>query len=219
LTIIFGTLGALASPNLRILAGNLVIISVGTLLITFSIGTPEAAAAGFVYLIHSTLVTAALFLIADIISKQRGRAHDYFVVARKMKHQALLGGLFLVVAMAIAGLPPFSGFLGKLIVLQSAMNSAHQIWVWAIILISSLATIIAFSRAGTTLFWRTTRSHDNDSSPISKWYIGGALLLLVSSPLISLFGAHLIEYSHSAAAQLYDIPYLIDAMQLDGGEQ
>ena len=215
LTIAIGTVGMLASTNLRMLVGNLVIISVGTLLIGFALRTPEASAAAFLYLIHSTLVTAALFLIADMLSQQRGRARDYFVVARKIKQQALLGVLFIVAAMAVAGLPPLSGFLGKLVILQSAINSEQRIWVWSAILISSLITIIALSRAGTTLFWRHGSGHD-ESTGVSKWQLGGSVLLLAASPLLAIFGANVIEYTNSAAAQLHDLPYLIEVLELDG---
>jgi multicomponent K+:H+ antiporter subunit D len=219
LSVIAGTIGALASPNLRTLAGNLVIVSVGTLLIAFALRTPEATAAGLFYLLHSTVVSAALFLIADMLGQQRGKALDYFVIARKIKQHALLGVLFLV-AMAVAGLPPFSGFLGKLVILQSAGNSDQTVWVWSIILLSSLMTIIALSRAGTTLFWRNTPSHDAADAPgVSKWQLGGAVLLLGASPLLALFGASVIEYTNSAAAQLHDIPYLLEVMNLQGGAQ
>lgn len=220
LTVVIGTIGALAGPNLRSLAGNLVIVSVGTLLIAFALGTPEASAAGFLYLIHSTLVTAALFLLADMIGQQRGRALDYFVIARKLQQQSLFGILFIIVAMAVAGLPPFSGFLGKLVILQSAIDSEQRTWVWLVILMSSLMTIIALSRAGTTLFWRTSQSNDNDNSlSVSKWQLGGALLLLLASPLIALFGASIIDYTNGAAAQLHDIDSLINIMNLDGASQ
>jgi multicomponent K+:H+ antiporter subunit D len=220
ITIVAGTIGALASPNLRSLAGNLVIVSVGTLLIAFALHTPEATAAAFLYLIHSTLVTAALFLLADMIGQQRGRALDYFVIARKLQQQSLLGILFVIVAMAIAGLPPFSGFLGKLVILQSAIDSDHRSWVWAIILVSSLMTIIALSRAGTTLFWRNSQSNQTDNSlTVSKWQLSGTLLLLSASPLIALFGASIIDYTNSAAAQLHDVQSLIEIMELGGGSQ
>ncbi len=220
LTIVAGTIGALASPNLRTLAGNLVIISVGTLLITFSLRTPEATAAGLFYLIHSTLVTGALFLIADMVGQQRGKALDYFVIAREIKQKALLGVLFLIAAMALAGLPPFAGFLGKLVILQSATGSDQIVWVWSIILVPSLITIIALSRAGTTLFWRNTPSRDASESPgVSKWQLSGTLLLLGASPLFALFGASIIEYTNSAAAQLHDIDYLLEVMNLGGDAQ
>jgi multicomponent K+:H+ antiporter subunit D len=220
LSIVAGTIGALASPNLRTLAGNLVVVSVGTLLIAFALRTPEATAAGLLYLIHSTIITGALFLIADMLGQQRGKALDYFVIARKMKQQALLGVMFVVAAMAVAGLPPFAGFLGKLVVLQSAINTDYTAWVWSIILISSLATIVALSRAGTTLFWRNTPSHDAAESPgISKWQLGGTGLLLIASPMLALFGASVIEYTNNAAEQLHDIPYLLEVMNLQGDAQ
>jgi len=216
ITIILGTIGALASTNLRTLIGNLVVVSVGTLLITFALRTPEATAAGLFYLLHSTLITGALFLIADMLGQQRGKALDYFVIARKIKQQALLGILFIIGAMTIAGLPPFSGFLGKLIILQSAATATQQIWVWSIILLSSLMTIIALSRAGTTLFWRYSQSNNSNQQPsVSKWQISGAVLLLAASPLLSLFGGSVVEYTDNAATQLHDVPYLIDVMQLE----
>ncbi len=220
LTLVLGTIGALASTNLRILIGNLVLVSVGTLLIAFALRTPEATAAGLFYLIHSTLITGALFLIADMLGQQRGKALDYFVIARKMKQQSLLGILFVIAAMTVAGLPPFSGFLGKLVILQSATNTDERLWVWSIILLASLATIIALSRAGTTMFWRYTKSNQAAQvHDISKWKIGGAVVLLGASPVLSLFGASIVEYTNNAAAQLHDVPQLIELMNLKGDAQ
>ncbi len=220
ITVIAGTIGALASTNLRLMIGNLVIVSIGTILIGFSIRTPEATAASFFYLIHSTLISAALFLLADMLGQQRGKASDYFVKARKVKHQTLMGVMFMVAAMAIAGLPPFSGFLGKLVILQSVTLGGDRVWVWPLILISSLVTIIALSRAGSTLFFRAIPRADTSSSDkISKWQLSGALLLLSASPVLSLFAASIIEYTNSAAIQLHDIDYLIQVMKLDGSVQ
>lgn len=220
LTIVVGTIGALASTNLRTLAGYLVIVSVGTLLICFALRTEQATAAGLLYLLHSTLISAALFLIADMLGKQRGKAFDYFVIARKIKQQSLIGIAFIIAAMTVAGLPPFSGFLGKLVILQSAANADQKVWVWTVILLSSLATIIALSRAGTTLFWRYAPSQNTlETSDVSKWQITGVCVLLGASPLMSLFGANVLEYANMAAAQLHDIPYLLKVLNLEGSAQ
>ena len=143
---------------------------------------------------------------------------DYVVIAMKIKQKAVLGCVFVDAAMSIAGLPPFSGFLGKLVVLQSAAASEQIVWVWSVILVSSLITIIALSRAGTTLFWRSTHSHDvAESAGVSQWQLWGTLLLLGASPLLALFGASFIEYTNNAAAQLHDIQSLIKVMKLEGG--
>jgi multicomponent K+:H+ antiporter subunit D len=215
LTIIAGAIGALASPNLRNLAANLVVISVGTLLIAFALRTPEATAAGLFYLVHSTLVTGALFLIADMIGQQRGKALDWFVMARKVSQPALLGILFFVAAMTVAGLPPFSGFIGKLVILQSAHSAAEMLWIWPVILLAGLISIIALSRAGTTLFWRYTGDGDKSQlQTLSRWQISGAVLLLVASPLLVIFGAAVTQYTDTAAAQLHQLQGLFEVMNL-----
>ncbi|WP_088329172.1 monovalent cation/H+ antiporter subunit D [Lacimicrobium sp. SS2-24] len=218
LTITIGAIGALASPNLRHLAANLVIISVGTLLVAFALRTPEATAAGLFYLVHSTLVTGALFLIADMLGQQRGKALDWFVMARKVSQPALLGILFFVAAMTVAGLPPFSGFIGKLVILQSAHSAAEMLWIWPIILIAGLVSIVALSRAGTTLFWRYSGEGDN-TQKLSRWQISGAILLLLGSPLMVIFGASVTDYTQAAATQLHGLQGLFEVMNLQGGSK
>ncbi|WP_414829234.1 monovalent cation/H+ antiporter subunit D [Alteromonas sp. H39] len=220
LTVTAGSIGALASPNLRTLNSNLIIVSVGTLLIAFALRTPEATAAGLFYLIHSTVISATLFLVADMVGQQRGKALDRFVLARKVKQQTAFGILFFIAALAVAGLPPFSGFLGKLMVLQAATGAAEKLWVWTFVLISSLVTIVALSRAGTTLFWRYPENSDpSDSKSASIWQLSGAVLLLVASPAMVVFGGYVIQYTTDAAAQLHNVPYLLEAMNLREGAQ
>ena len=220
LTVAAGSVGALASPNLRMLNSNLIIVSVGTLLIAFALRTPEATAAGLYYLVHSTLISASLFLIADMIGEQRGKALDRFVKARKVKQQAAFGILFFVAALGVAGLPPFSGFLGKLMILQSATGAAEKLWVWGFILLSSLVTIVALSRAGTTLFWRYPENSDpSDSKDASKWQVSAAALLLLASPAMVVLGGYVVEYTTAAAEQLHNVPYLIETLNLREGGQ
>ena len=218
LTMVAGSFGALASPNLRMLAGNLVLISVGTLLIAFSLRSVEASAAGMYYLIHSTLITAGLFLVADMIGQQRGKALDRFVMARRVQQPALLGAMFFFCAIAVAGLPPLSGFLGKLVILQAAHSAAEQIWVWGAILVSSLIAIIALSRAGTTLFWRHNNANKdaNEETSVSKWQITGTVLLLAASPVVVVFGAPVLAFTQDAAQQLHDISSLLELLNLKG---
>lgn len=222
-TIVIGTVGTLVSPTLRGMAGNLVIVSVGTLLVAFALRTPEATAAAFMYLIHSTLATAALFLIADMIGLQRGKAVDRFVISRKLKSQSLLGVCFFVIAMVVAGLPPFSGFLGKLLILQAPTLNEDKLIIFSTILISSLVTIVAFSRAGTTIFFRHAPVRDpakdlSDSPDLSPWQIAGVAVLLIASPAIAIFGAQVIDITQLAAEQLHDVNILIDVMRLRGAE-
>jgi multicomponent K+:H+ antiporter subunit D len=216
-TLVIGTIGVITNPTLRGLAGNLVIVSVGTLLMAFAMRSTEATSAAFFYLIHSTLASAVLFLLAEMIGQQRGKALDRFVISRKLKNQTFLGICFFISAMAAAGLPPFSGFLGKLVILQAAVTMEQKIIVYSTLLISSLVTIVAFSRAGTTIFWRHAGNKDvSDSPSVMVWQKVGILVLLIAAPLLSLGGAHMLTLTGMAAAELHNVPALIELMGLGG---
>ncbi len=218
-TMVIGTIGALSNPSLRGMAGNLVIVSIGTLLLAFALRTPEATAAAFYYLLHSTLATAVLFLVADMIGLQRGKAVDRFVVTRKLRNQVFLGVCFFITAMAVAGLPPFSGFLGKLVVLQAAVTNDEKAIVYLTLLISSLVTIVAFSRAGTTIFMRHAPTKDvSDTPAVSQWQIAGTMFLLTAIPLLSIAGASVLNLTEMAASSLHDVQSIIDIMGLERGE-
>lgn len=220
LTVIVGTIGVLASPNLRNIAANTVLISVGTLLMAFSIRSPEASAAAFYYALHSTLISAVLFMLADMIGQQRGKAFDRFVVAKKVTQPTLLGALFFVAAMVVVGLPPFSGFIGKVVVLQSAASGLDKALVWSTVLISTLLTIIALARAGTTLFWRHAgESTNSENESASFWQVVGVALLLVASPVMAIFAGPITEYTATAATQLHDVRLPVSVLQLQGGPQ
>ena len=60
----------------------------------------------------------------------------------------LVGGLFFVTAVTVAGLPPLSGFVGKLMVLEAAQSAPAAIVIWCVLLVAALVVIVAAARAG-----------------------------------------------------------------------
>ncbi len=215
LTLIMGAIGVLASPNLRLTVANLVIVSVGTLMIAIAMQRESATSAALYYMIHTTLVTGALFLLADLISKQRGKAEDRYVIARKMKHGKVIGIAFFIAALTVVGMPPLSGFVGKTLLLQATQGMNEIAWVWPTILIAGLASLVAISRAGTTIFWRYAGESTNDE-PIPPLKLIAVTLLLSASPLLVIFGGPVTDFTNLAAAQLHDSAQSIDAL-LPGG--
>ncbi|MGD8442102.1 MAG: monovalent cation/H+ antiporter subunit D [Desulfobacterales bacterium] len=208
-TIALGSIGVYAATSLRILTANLVIVSVGTLLITFVIEGGQSLLAGFYYLPHSTAVTAALFLIADQIGTQRGVEMDRFVKARPVTHATLLGSVFLIAAIAAIGLPPLSGFVGKLLILHSASRFAEQVWVWPALLASSLMTMIAFSRAGSTFFWHVSAKEAVAGLKVRFTQIAAIFILLSTTAVMTVFADAILTYSQDAAEDLRRDPTVI----------
>jgi multicomponent K+:H+ antiporter subunit D len=211
LTVVMGAIGVLASPSLRLTSANLVVVSVGTLMVAIAMEREAATSAALYYMIHSTLVTGALFLIADLVSKQRGKAEDRYVIARQMPQAKLIGIAFFIAALVVIGMPPLSGFVGKILILQAAQSVTEIAWLWPVILLSSLVCLVAISRAGTTIFWRSSGEASVDV-PIPRLKLIAVGLLLVTSPLLVVFGGLVIEYTDLAAAQLHDHAGLINTV-------
>lgn len=215
-TLIFGMFGALAAPTLRLLTANMVIVSVGTLLLAFVINAGNSLGAGLFYLVHSTLICGALFLLADQIHVQRGPAQDRFVVSRPMQQGGLLGILFFISAVAVVGLPPLSGFIGKALVLQAVVDAAEQRWVWPAVLISSLIALVAFARAGTSLFWHLSgKKPGNETAKPTQ--LLAIMLLLAAMPVLTVFAGPITEYTEQAAAGIKTSNTQIQTLISDSG--
>ena len=156
ITSIYGVIGAIAAERLRRFVGFMVLSSVGTLLIAIAMFNTQAWSAALYYLVHSTLIAAAFYLFCGWITAQRGTFKDHLKVAPKIKNEKAAALTYFLIAMMMAGLPPFSGFLGKVFILQATAETAYQGWIIAIILIVSLLSILAFTRVGFILFWRAS---------------------------------------------------------------
>jgi multicomponent K+:H+ antiporter subunit D len=115
-TLVLAAMGALAARRLRTLVAYLVVASAGTLLLALGLGRSDTLAAGLFYLVNSTLVAAAWFLLADRVTAGRGVAGDTAGRPRRRPAGALAAGVaFFIAAVAVAsaGLPPLAGFSGQ----------------------------------------------------------------------------------------------------------
>lgn len=176
-TLAVGTVGLLGSRTLRDLAAFAVIASMGTLLAVVGLFDEPGLAAGLYYLVHSTLAGAALFLIAGLVQEQRGGAGDRLSTAPAIANETLMGGLFLLTAIAMVGLPPLSGFIGKVMILQASRSAASWPWVWTFILAASLLMTFGFARAGSILFWASGPKGE-DRPPMPAPSLAAVLLLI-----------------------------------------
>ncbi|NBE07671.1 monovalent cation/H+ antiporter subunit D [Paragemmobacter ruber] len=204
-----GILGATTLPRLAAFAG---IASMGTLFTAFSAFTPQATAAGLYYLLHSTLATAAIFLIADLVADRRGNGS--LTAQPRIAQQGLIAGLFFSNAIALAGMPPLSGFLGKLLVLDALRADAALIWT--VILVSSFLMVLGFGRAGSVLFWKShavgdAAEPDHRPEPLAFVAVGGLLAGLVA---LTVFAGPVMGWLEGTAAALHAPDAYIAANQL-----
>ncbi|WP_416240583.1 monovalent cation/H+ antiporter subunit D [Acinetobacter sp. CFCC 10889] len=160
-TSLYGAISAIGAERLRRFVGFMILSSVGTILVAIALLNETAWSAGLYYMVHSTIIAASFYLLCGWITSQRGAFKDHLKIAPKMKQEKAASITFFIIALMMAGLPPFSGFLGKVLILQATADSPYQLWIIIIVLLVSLLSILAFTRAGFVLFWRATKPEDN----------------------------------------------------------
>ncbi|WP_304639782.1 monovalent cation/H+ antiporter subunit D [Pseudomonas sp.] len=211
-TIALGAIGALAASTLSGLVAYLVVLSVGILLSGIAIGNQGALTAALYYLAHSTWISGALFLMAGMLGRMRGPRFGVRLLAGpKLPNGLLLSGLFFIAAISVVGMPPLSGFIGKVLLLGSAGTGATAGWLYATVLGGGLIVLVALSRAGSTLFWR----HDpapTAGEPLDPVRLAAMAVLLLSSPVMVLFAAPLLDYLDATALQLLEPSGYIDSV-------
>ena len=150
-----GMTGVMGARRLDRLVAFSVIGSMGMLITAVALFTPAGITAALYYVIHSTLATAALFLIVDLVRSGRGEDGLSLHASKPIAGGPMIAALFFTAAIAMTGLPPLSGFVGKLLILDAAFGTP-LVWVtWAVILGSSLVAVVGFSRAGSVIFWKS----------------------------------------------------------------
>ena len=214
-SLVLAVLGVLSARRLRGLIAYLVVASAGTLLLAIGLSTTDSIAAGLFYLVHSTLTASVWFLVADRIADVRECGDELqHSVPMHPRVWAPMGVAFLISAVAVAGMPPLAGFLGKALLLDAASTTRYGTWVFVGVLLSSFGVLIALSRAGTTIFWRRGAQADavlrSDATNRSKGAaIAFGLGLVIAT---SIFAKPIGDYTNAAAVQLADRRGYIDAV-------
>lgn len=154
LTMTLGAIGAVAYSDIKKIVAYNVIVGVGFILAGFASFTLDGIAGSIYYLIHDILIKGLIFLIAGTIISLTGtsklsnmsgliRAHPY------------LGWMFFITALSISGIPPLSGFLGKVFITQGTFEVGY-FWLGAIGLITSLMVLYSVMKIFMNVFWGET---------------------------------------------------------------
>jgi multicomponent K+:H+ antiporter subunit D len=210
-TLAIGTIGVLASRTLVELVCYSVVASMGTLLIAVGVSDAVSLSAALYYVVHSTLAAASLFLIADLVVERRGRFLGRLVPSPPFRHEQLLAGLFLLAALSTVGMPPLSGFIGKLLILDATRTSSQFAGIWWTILLTSLLLIVGFARAGSILFWKRTEGRLAGVKPagsLAMRITAVAVILGLTAALTVFAGPVMDEMNHTVNQLLEPARYV-----------
>jgi len=194
LTLLVAAAGALSARDVRSLIGWSVVASAGLLVCAVAMGGTMALSGALFYLIGSTLATALLFLNTTAIDEAGPRLAAADAVPGAA--WAWTGALFFIGAAALAGLPPFAGFIGKAVVLAGSVNQAWQVWLWFAILGGGLVSMLAYARMGSRLFWK------RDAAGNTPAYLLPCIAVATALVCLTVFAAPIQRYTDQAAVEL-----------------
>ncbi|WP_339254583.1 Na+/H+ antiporter subunit D [Sporosarcina sp. FSL W8-0480] len=210
LTIIAGCIGALAYFDLKQIIIYNIVIAVGVILFGAAQMNEAGISGAIFYLIHDMLIKGALFLLIGIIIYVTGTS-NLRKMGGLMKTHAPLGWFYLIAAFGLAGIPPLSGFIGKLLIAQGAFQ-AGNLWGSIIILASSLVVLLSVMRIFIYAFWgEPVGLPKTERKSYAKLMIP-AIVLVVLSILYGLGTEWLIPYMTDATDVLLDPSIYINAV-------
>ena len=215
LTMVTGVLGAASQNEMRRILSFHIVSQIGYMIIGLALLTPLALAGAIFYLIHHIVVKANLFLIAGVARRLTG-SMELKQIGGLVKRAPWLAALFLVPALSLAGLPPFSGFWAKLLLIQASLDVADYAMA-ATALFVGLLTLYSMTKIWNEVFWKAPPKPDGAEAgtamvapppPLSRaesvglvWPIAALALITV---VIGLTVAPAFALAERAAAQLLD---------------
>lgn len=204
-TLAIGAFGVIGAASLFRLAAFAGIASMGLVFAAISTFTPSGLTAALYYLVNSTVAGALMFLVADLVLRRRGTG---VLSARPAIAQSgLIGALFFVAAIAASGLPPLSGFIGKLLVLGAVQGGPWGTawpWAWAVILGGSFLIILGLARAGSAVFWAAERAKSPPAPSQDAPALAAAVVLAATSLALAIFAGPLTAWLEPAVTGVLD---------------
>ncbi|MDB5751426.1 MAG: phaD [Ramlibacter sp.] len=239
ITLAMGAIGMMASQHLGRLAAFSVIASSGTVIAAIGFDHQGLTAGGLFYLASSTLAAAALFLLVELMERARQSEVDAPSPVPVERHLpsfaeaeppqdvnldddevaligraipaavAFLGLAFMLCTLVVAGLPPLSGFVGKVAMLSAllAMPADHPSPVlgggalFVMLIVSGLLAALALTRVGIRHFW----SPSDRQPPRVRIFESLPIALLLGSCIgMVIAGEPALRYLGATAAALHE---------------
>jgi multicomponent Na+:H+ antiporter subunit D len=172
-TMLIGLVAALNERDFRrVLSFNLV-GHIGYTTASLSLLTPAALAGAIFYVVHHIVVITNLYLVSGVLVRLR-RTTDMAGLGGMYRDRPLFSALAMIPLFSLAGVPPLSGFLGKLAILQGTF-AAGAYGIGAIVLVVGLLTLLSMGRTWADTFWKPATERQDMATP------GAALLLAIAA--------------------------------------
>lgn len=210
LTLIGGAIGAIAYTNIRQIVSYNVVIAVGFILVGLAIMSTTAFEGVMYYVVHDMFVKALLFLLAGtMIYVTKSEKLDE--MSGLIRNYPTLGWLFFITALSLTGIPPLSGFIGKVLLGQGAIISGSYMLL-ALSFLSSFVVLYSLLRIFMSCFWGETIISEEEEVPLPKSVLIPSIILVIFTFALGFGAEGIAPYVKDAAYTLMNPSVYIDAI-------
>ncbi len=156
LTMLIGILGAIAQSDIKRLLSFTLVSHIGYMVFGIALSNQLGMSGAIYYVAHHILVQTTLFLVVGLIERQAG-ASTMDRLGGLAAASPLLAFVFVIPALNLGGIPPFSGFIGKVALLEAGAQDG-SVLAWTLVaggVVTSLLTLYVVVRVWTKAFWRS----------------------------------------------------------------
>ncbi|MDG4824644.1 Na+/H+ antiporter subunit D [Asanoa sp. WMMD1127] len=211
LTMLVGILGAIAQSDVKRLLSFTLVSHIGYMLFGIGLANQLGLSSAIFYVVHHITIQTTLFLVVGLVERYGGTT-ALERLGGLATLSPMLAVLFFVPALNLAGIPPFSGFLGKLGLIEAGSAAGGGLR-WALVaaaLATSLLTLYAIARVWNLAFWRRPpATPPTDRGPMSLLMLGSTVVLVVLGVGLTVVAGPLFDVTTDAAGDLLDrVPYV-----------
>ncbi|GAA3727510.1 Na+/H+ antiporter Mnh1 subunit D [Salinicoccus jeotgali] len=201
-TVVMGSIGALSYTDMKRIIIYNILIAVGVILVGVAMMDQTGLIGAFYYLIHDMLIKAALFMLVGYLIYRTGET-GIQKLGGLIKLHPWTGWMFFIAAMGLTGVPPLSGFYGKLFIVQSTFENDHYI-SGIIVLLSSLAVLYSVIKIFIGVFWGSDMDFSKLRPIKSDKILFASFAMVILSVVFGLAADALYPLFDMAAQSFYD---------------
>ncbi|KQB83205.1 Na+/H+ antiporter subunit D [Corynebacterium oculi] len=229
-TMFVGILGAMAQSDIKRLLSFTLVSHIGYMIFGLALGTAHGLSGAIFYAVHHILVQTALFLVVGLIERQAGTS-SLRRLGSLLYTTPLIAILYFIPAINLGGIPPFSGFIGKVMLMQAGAERGDAM-AWLLIggaVATSLLTLYVMVIVWSKGFWRDRKdapeghlamarpapladvtdevemTERDDVGRIPVGMVGSTALLVVASLGLTVFAGPLVGVAQRAAESASDV--------------
>ncbi|MDQ2678950.1 MAG: Na+/H+ antiporter subunit D [Actinomycetota bacterium] len=215
LTMVVGVLGAIAQNDMKRILSFHIVSQIGYMVLGLALFTVSGIAGAVLFILHQIPVKTALFLSAGMVEQSAGST-ALNRVGGLIRRAPVTAALFLLAALSLAGIPPLSGFVGKLAIVQAGF-SAQQYAIVGVSIVVSLFTLFSMVKIWNGVFWGTAEdptvrlalTAPDERLDVPRTMTSATVALVGLTLAIALFAGPIYERCERAAAGLVDpTPYI-----------